>query len=158
MTEALVPDWIKRIKEQRDMDSVTAQVIAQQQALLAKTIEADGPTFWRDFLKDLQITVDSLDFIGLRAQMTEVTSGTSEDGQQILVFNPALLARQTHTNIFYGAGATAIRCHPQDKPSYRMEFCLNGRNELAVSVGARGPMTATEATQYVVEPMAKTKT
>jgi hypothetical protein len=90
--------------------------------------------------------------------MTEVPSGTSEDGQQILVFNPALLAGQTYTNVFYGAGAAAIRCHPQDKPGYPMEFCLNGKNELAVSVGARGPMSAAEAAQYVVEPMAKTKT
>jgi hypothetical protein len=157
MTNALVPDWIKKIKAQQDRDAAIAQATAQRQALLTKTIKADGPDFWRDLLKELHVIIDSLPLIGLRAQMADIPSGTSEEGQEITVFNYAVLDGQTCTNIFYGSGARAIRCHPQNAADYRLEFCLNGKLELSVTVIARGPMTAAEAARCIVEPMAEMK-
>jgi hypothetical protein len=153
MTDAQVPDWIKNIKEQRAQETARAHAAAQQQLLLAKTIKADGPEFWTLLLKELHITMESLGGIGLRGQMTKLEGG--EVGQEVTVFNPASLSGRTYTNIFYCAGATAIRCHPEDTPGYRMEFCLNGKNELAVAIGARSPITAAEAAQQIVEKMVK---
>ena len=153
MTNRLVPGWIKKIKGQQDSDAATAKFEAKQTALLSETIEADGPAFWAQLLKQIEITLGSLDIIGLCAQTTPI--GGSEEGHQIIILGGSSLRGQVFTNLFYGGpGTRFIGCHPNDAPPYNLEFCL-GVLGLMVLENGGSPMSAEEAAQHIIEPMVK---
>src|ERR1700740_2124604 len=100
MTDSLVPDWIKSIKQQQNQEAARAEAAAKEQLLIAKTIQADGPEFWKSLIKELRINTDRLPEIGIRAELSELAPGR-EDGYQIRLTKVGAFPAQTYTNVFY---------------------------------------------------------
>jgi hypothetical protein len=147
MTDKLVPDWVRGIQLQEQQQAAMDKHKEEARLLEEKTIKADGPEFWRQFLEQVQITVQSLPEIGIIGQL--VSLGGADQGHMIQLTQP----RQTYTNIFYdGAGAPGIRCYPDDGAPFNLNF-VAVQGKLTVKTNTTGGMSAGRAAQYVIEPM-----
>jgi hypothetical protein len=113
MADPPIPSWIKKIKEEKEQDATRAEYEAQHAALAAKTIEADGPAFWKQLLEELEITVHSLPAIGVSASMSDLSKQT-EEGCQISVARESAFPAIAYVNVFYAPGSNSIRCHPSE--------------------------------------------
>jgi len=152
MTDSLVPTWIKNIKAQREAEENRSQVASQRYALASKILLTDGPAFWKQFLKDLQITVDSLPLIGLRASMADLGGKSPRESVQISIVRESLLPAQLYTNLYYDAPGSNIRCFPQVGSSFELQFGFYG-DRLMVSCDDSGPMNPEQAAEYIIHAM-----
>lgn len=150
MTDSLVPDWIKNIQYQQKQQVGIDQHKRDRQALLEKTIKADGAEFWKRLLKELQITVDSLGSIGLMGKLSEVAK-IPHEGVQVSVVRSGVFT--FYVNLFFDD--VGIRYHPQVGNDSRFSFCLGptiSDATLMVTEGA-SPMTAEQVAQAIIQPI-----
>lgn len=149
MTDSLVPDWIRSLQLQDQQHAAMEKHKEQARLLEEKTVKADGPEFWKQFLEQVQITVQSLAEIGITAQLTYL--GGADQGHAIQITQP----RQTYTNVFYdGPGALGIRCHPEEGPPYVLRFVAS-QGKLSVRTDTAGGFSTAKAAQHVIEPMVR---
>jgi hypothetical protein len=111
----------------------------------------DGPSFWKQLIKELQITVDNLPLIGLTGTVSSVGSA-AEEGYQIAVSRPTVFPAMTYTNVFYKPGGPIVRLHPLDESSSNLIFGI-ADDKVSLWSGASA-MTPEKAAEFIVEPMA----
>jgi hypothetical protein len=150
MTDSNVPDWIKNIKAEQDRKTNSEHTAALEAALTEKTIQADGPAYWKQFLSELQITVEGLKLIDVSALISAVPM-PQEEGVQINVALPDR-SRQEYVNLYYKNGGPGITRYPVATNTIgRMPFGVVRGN--VVLFGRRDPLTAEEAARFFIEPM-----
>lgn len=157
MTDSLVPDWIRKIQHEQDQAASKKEADADRVLLLAKTIQADGPLFWRVLLKELQITVDALPKIGVCGNLTSANAHEGE-AYRISVSVKSALAAQAYTDLFYGGGdSKSIFCRSSEEDSlgFNLQFCLHRDQLMVQNEAADRPMLAEQAAKFVVEPMVR---
>jgi hypothetical protein len=114
--------------------------------LAAKTIQADGPQFWKQLCKDLKIAIDNLPLIGVQATLSDVPGGL-----QIRMHTESLMPRQTYTNLSYNG--TEIHFHTMEDISFSWSLCVSGGE---VMLNADGCLVSGEAAaQSILEPILK---
>jgi hypothetical protein len=156
MTDSPVPEWIKRIKREQDEQKAAAKQSPQQTALAAKTIQAGGPVFWTQLLQELQITVDSLPLIGIRAHLSDLRSNL-ELSCRIEMSRESNFPGHTYVNLFYAPGGSVIRCHPLDAPAFILEFGVHIGQLMLYdgSVHLSAPEAAKHLTESMVEKLSR---
>jgi hypothetical protein len=155
MTDSLVPDWIRKIQHEQDQAAIKKGADADRSLLLAKTIQADGPLFWKGLLKELQLTVDGLPKIGVHGELKGINSQEGE-AYRISVTLKSALAAQAYTDLFYGgADSKSIFCRPSDEDSFgfNLQFCVYMDRLMVQNEAADRPMLPERAARFIVEPI-----
>jgi hypothetical protein len=152
MTDSLIPDWIRQIKQSEDEATEATRSASKDAALAANVIQAKGPAFWRELLKELQITVDSLPAINLRATMSTISA--KPEAVQVQITRESVFPMQLYINLFYDSpGAAVIRCVPQDENAYTLQFGVTGSDTLVLHGVGHGPMSPAEAAAAIIQPI-----
>jgi hypothetical protein len=154
MNEVLVPDWIRRIEAKEAAVISQAQAETDRQRVAALTIQAEGPEFWRQLVKELAINMENLPRIGIRGSMAKVANSEIEEGFQVNVVLEGVFPNQTYTNIFYGKGRSIIRCHTLEGSAFRISLGVlpNGKI-VATSDSDDIHMNPERTAQFIVERM-----
>jgi len=158
-----MPDWVRQIRQNEDSLEQQKKLRAANEALAQKTIEADSPRFWMDFLKELDLTILSLDTIGLCASthllnLPAVERKPQAEAVQVRIAVDSIFADQRYLDIFYDGMGSNIRCAPNDGKEYRLRFIVDGghlrvSNESPSSTG--NLLDAAGAARSVIEPIVK---
>lgn len=154
MTDHIVPGWIKEIQERRARDSARTQYEAQQSVLAAKMIHADGPEFWKQLLKELSVTVDSLHLIGMRASISDL--GPKYGGCRISVSRDSTFPGHTYIDLFYdglGSNPNHIRCQPLRLKPFDLRFCVSNDQVMVQDEDSNAPMSPERAARHIIEPL-----
>jgi hypothetical protein len=153
--DGLIPKWIRKIKAQDDLTAAKIEGNTQRQLLALRSVQADGPAFWKQLLKELKIATDSLGLIELQGSLGTVGTALSgdEDARHIVVSLSALLPKQTYTNVFYKPGGSFIRCHTPEGGSVNLRLCLYEGSVRVLAADGRTPMDAELCAQAIVQPM-----
>jgi hypothetical protein len=151
----LIPKWIRKIKAQDDLTAAKIDGNAQRQLLAQTTVQADGPAFWKQLLKELKLATDGLALIELHGSLAnfETVLSSDEEARHIAISISALLPKQTYTNVFYKPGGSYIRCHTQEGESVNLRLCLYEGTVRALAADGRTPMDAELCAQAIVQPM-----
>lgn len=150
--DSLVPDWIQKKKAEQDRKAASDQTSALEKALSDKTIQADGPAYWKQLQKDLQITLEALAALNITGHISKVPPlpGHNE-GIQIHVAVPNRNGQQ-YLNLYYANGGPEIERYPiSEIGTSRMPFGVVRGN--VVLYGMRDPLTPEQAAQFFIEPM-----
>ena len=153
--DPLIPKWIRKIKAQDDLTAAKIDGNVQRHLLAQKTVQADGPAFWKQLLKELKIATDGLALIELRGSLANIETALpgDEEARHIAISIEALLPKQTYTNVFYKPGGSYIRCHTQEGESINLRLCLYDGAVRALAADGRTPMDAELCAQAIVQPM-----
>jgi hypothetical protein len=153
--DPLIPKWIRKIKAQDDLTAAKIDGNVQRHLLALKTVQADGPTFWKQLLKELKIAVNGLALIELRGSLANIETAlpNDEEAWHIAISVSALLPKQTYTNVLYKPGGPYIRCHTQDGESVNLRLCLYEGAVRVLAADGRTPMDAELCAQAIVQPM-----
>jgi|HubBroStandDraft_4_1064222.scaffolds.fasta_scaffold128388_2 hypothetical protein len=151
----LIPKWIRKIKAQDDLTAAKIDGNTQRQLLALKTVQADGPVFWKQLLKELKIATDGLALIELQGSLANIETALShdEEARHVAVSFSALLPKQTYTNVFYKPGGSSIRCCPQEGEPVNLRLCLYEGTVRVLAADGRTPMDAELCAQSIVQPM-----
>jgi len=153
--DPLIPKWIRKIKAQDDLTAAKIDGNTQRQLLALKTVHADGPTFWKQLLKELKIATDGLALIEVLGSLADIETvlPRDEEALHIAISISALLPRQTYTNVFYKPGGPYIRCYPQEGEPVNLRLCLYEGTVRVLGADGRTPMDAELCAQAIVQPM-----
>jgi hypothetical protein len=151
MTDSIIPNWIKAIREKDDQKAERDRVAAMTELLRAKTIQTDAPAYWTQLLNELQITVDSLSHIGLTASLS-TTRTSIEEVVEISIRRPGAVRHSVVIDLFYRAGSSTIRSRKGNTYS-DMHFSVVDR-EIRLLCD-NGPQKPAQAAQSIIEPLVK---
>jgi len=143
---------MKQIKRQEDQKAAEDEADKLRSALATRIIQSEGPVFWKQLIKELQITVDSLPHIGLKGTVSDIGSEI-EEGYQVSVVRSTLYPDSRYINLFYKPGSNMVRMHPQEGGSGNLVFGMVDEDQLRLWYEAR-PMTPEKAAAAIVEPIA----
>ena len=149
MDEALVPEWMKK-RRQEDELAETKKEAARQQAVEASLLlKQEGPQFWHQLQQSLAIAVDSLPVLKLMGSITQYSEGI-----RIEVIYYHLVPIQTYTDIIYDSAREVIRCTTMSGGICQLCLCLASNNEIAVISDIGGlPMNPEQASEFIMRPM-----
>src|ERR1035438_2392274 len=108
MTDSIIPDWIKKIKAEEDRKIVREHTAALEAALIEKTIQADGPAYWKQLLKELHVAVEGLKLLGIAGSISTIQE-RDEEGVQVKLLLSSHPDRQDFVNLFYNSGEMGLR-------------------------------------------------
>lgn len=147
MNDLLTPDWIKRIRAEIYRKGQRAGVLEAERLLLAKTIEADGIAYWKDFVHWLIINAEGCEELGVIGSVLDLAKPDSQNrGVQVKL-------GQDYTNIFWDGGASFLRFCPLRPPDYRLWFNLTSKKELCVASKDSTLMSAKAVAELLVSQM-----
>jgi hypothetical protein len=149
MDEALVPEWMKK-RRQEDELAETKKEAARQQAIDASLLlKQEGPKFWSQLQQSLAIAVDSLPVLKLAGSITQYSEGIRID---VIYYH--LVPIQTYTDIIYDPGRAVIRCTTMSGGICQLCLCMASHNEIAVLSELDGlPMNPEQASEFIMRPM-----
>ena len=147
MTDSIIPEWVKQKRASLDAAEANATLARQTALLEEKIIEADGPGFWKQLLKELYITLASLSEIHLRGSLNDIGGKHPAESIQVYVSKKA---HQAYTNLFYdGPGSRAIRCVRDVGDPFVLRLCVLNDKLLLIGDGQR--FDAEAAANYIVQ-------
>lgn len=149
------PEWIRKIEQEEEAKK---QEVAR--------IEAEGPRFWKQLLKKLEIAAAACKHIGVRASVSNIGGSpntSTEEAWHVLVAAGSRSPAPTYTNLFYRNGGAAIRCHTLEGRAFTLDFRLDPQGTLGViasdpevsviaGVSTMGPK---DAAQFILQPMVR---
>src|ERR1700722_6940979 len=153
--DPLIPKWIRKIKAQDDLTAAKIDGNTQRQLSALKTVQTDGPVFWKQLLKELKIATEGLALIELRGSLANIETAPAreEEARHVAVSISAVLSKQTYTNVFYKPGGPYIRCYPQEGEPVNFRLCLYEGTVRVLAADGRTPLDAELCAQAIVQPM-----
>ncbi|SRR5581483_1506439 len=157
MSSTVTPEWIKKIKDAEELAKAQSDAERQRQLVASLVIGKHGPLFWKQLLKELQITVEALPQIGVRGLLSITGDINSEACCQVHITREGLIPSLTYMNLFYSKRNLAVvRCHPMQGQSFTLSFVVHGENTVfLVADGAYAPMDAEQTAQFITEGMVR---
>jgi hypothetical protein len=153
MIDSATPAWIQRKAEQLEREKTKTQIEKWRTLAAEKAIKADGPDFWRNFLRELQSAVMSVSHLGLQGSMEPIECAPSE-GHKICVSGTTAFPGYAYMHVFFdGGGAKSIRCDSQDGRRFNLRFCLDDEQLKVQCDGVGDLLTAERAAELVMDPM-----
>ncbi len=114
MDESLMPDWMKRAKESRELERARADSASKDHTIAQMKVQNDGPLFWKDLVEKLTIQKEFLpSAFGLNGSVNVSESHGGEMLCRVDVARHGLTPRSGYINLFYRPGGSIIRCHSQ---------------------------------------------
>jgi len=154
--DSLIPEWIKNIRDQDELKTAKADANMQRQLLAKKTIETDGPAFWKQLLKELELQTRALAIIPrLRGSLAGIETAipTGEEARHVAIFYSGLVPQDTSTNIFYKPGQSFIRCHTQEGDAINFQLFAKDRTIYALDPDDGLAMDAEQCATKIIQPM-----
>jgi acyl-CoA hydrolase len=165
MDDALIPEWIKKIRQEEEAKKSREEANQQRAALLSAKIAAQGPGFWKQLVKGLEITAPECKHIGIRASVSNIgglhnTTG-AEEACRVSVMVGLPFPQQTHTDLSYRKGDSAIKCHTFEDKVFTLDFCLDPQGVCAIiasdpelfPIAAAVPTRPEDAAQFIFQAM-----
>jgi len=150
MNDSLMPDWIKRIKDEEAAKASKRELDRQRQIAAEKTLQSDGPEFWKSVMQELKLASDSLSQIGIRANFSEI-GGQGEHGCRIELAAGFPNVNPADVNAFYRSDH--IACYSfGGMDDYSIKLSVNHSGQI-VGVISTQPLSAPQIAQKILEPL-----
>jgi hypothetical protein len=149
MDEALVPEWMRKRRQEDELAEAKKEAARQQAVEASLLLKQEGPKFWSQLQRSLAIAVDSLPVLRLTGSITQYSEGI-----RIEVIYYHLVPIQTYTDIIYDPGKALIRCSTMSGGICQLCLCVASNNEIAVIADPSGlPMNPEQASEFIMRPM-----
>jgi hypothetical protein len=149
MNEALVPEWMKKRRQEDELAEAKKEAARQQAVEASLLLKQEGPKFWSQLQQSLAIVVDSLPVLSLTGSITQYSEGI-----RVEVTFYHLVPIQTYTDIIYDPGRAVIRCTAMSGGICQLCLCVASNNEVAVMADPGGlPMNPEQASEFIMRPM-----
>jgi hypothetical protein len=153
MTDSIVPNWIKEIEASDRLKATAENASALEDVLTEKTIQTDGPTYWKQLQKELHIAVEGLKRIGISGAIS-VAFAVQQKGIQVKLYRTDRPARQDYVNLFYNDGEAGIWRYPAT-PEGVSKFPFDVIHGNVVLFGDADALNPEQAVRFILEPMVK---
>jgi len=160
LANAMVPEWIKEIIEDRERRTREYEETARYNALANALAKSEGPELFQQIVKELTLQALACKTIGVLASVSDV-SRKNNDGEQIeQAFRVKVSAnspfpRSTYLDFSYAEGDRCIRCYPRDGESFKIDFLPNEHGKLVMQSDHTPLPTAEKAAAYLIKPLVK---
>ena len=149
MDEALVPEWMKKIRQEDDLAEAKKESSRKIEVEASPLLQQEGPRFWSRLQQSLSIVVDSLPVLNLSGSISSF-----KEGIRIEVVYYHLVPIQTYTDIGYDPSTAVIRCSTVNGGICRLYLCEIPNNEVAAFAELDGsPMDPEQTSEYIMRPM-----
>jgi hypothetical protein len=161
MNDALMPDWIRRIKDQDEAAKSSDDLKRQSQILAGEQLLAKGPDFWKQLTEQLEIAATHCASIGIRATCSHLGPQESKRepgsraprGVRLELTAGFPNVRIIYTNIWYTPGNAYIGLFTLDFPEKRIDLRVSEGTVCAL-VGSN-ILDPEGLTQAIMERMAR---
>jgi hypothetical protein len=155
MNDDLIPNWIKKIKDQDEAKQSEEERNRLHNFSTQQLVQVGALKFWKGVAKDLEIAVNALSKTKIKATCTSTSSpaNPSEHGVRIDVSAGFPFVKIAHTVVWYNEGTGYIRCYFMEEPEKRIQFGIDPLGEVC-AVGERGGMLDAEKTaEEILSPL-----
>jgi len=153
----ITPKWIRDLKEEDEETEAARERDSQEKQIASLKIQAEVPDFWKQVLKEIQINVDGLAQIGLRASMSPLGA----DGCHVEVARTGTIPKIDYTNVFCSERPSPrIRLHDMENAMSDEEIhMLFGVHNNQLVVTSQSPpcemMNAEQTAEYIVKRLVR---
>jgi hypothetical protein len=149
MDDSLVPEWIKKRRQEDEIAEAKRDSIRQQAVEASLLLKQEAPKFWSQLQQSLAIAVDSLHVLRLSGSIAQYSEGIRID----VIFHH-LVPIQTYTDIIYDSAREIIRCTTMSGGICQLGLCMTSNNEVAAIADLGGlPMNPEQVSEYIMRPM-----
>ena len=161
MNDELIPDWIKSIKNSDDAVKGRERSTQAQDLVAELTVQKEGPKFWKQLCKDLEISAHALSKIGITATCTCL----SEEKNKVLRNNPlpqhgvriemktgSLRFKVDHVIIWYTEGTYYLSLYRREDEEKRIPLGLNESGEVCALIG-NDMLDSEQTTEAILRPL-----
>jgi len=153
MNDSITPDWIKEIEAAEAVHTAAARATVAEDSLRAKTIQADGPAYWRLLQKELYIAVEGLKRVGITG-VIEDAFAVKEKGIQVRIQRTDRPSKQAFVKLFYTDGDPGIQRYPATAEGVSA-LLFDVHNDTMALYGDGDALTPEAAARFILEPMVK---
>ncbi len=148
MNDVLVPEWMKKKREQDELAEAKAEARKQKMLAASTLIKAKMPEFCYAVKEKLAIAVECLSVLKLTGQITEFGGG-----YRVSVQHPGVFPNQTYTDVVFMDDS--IRCTLLNGGVYKLLFCVVSDTEIGVSYMSEGggTMNSEQTAEYIMRRM-----
>jgi hypothetical protein len=161
MDEALIPDWITKIKQQDETDRHKEELGRQRDIRVQEIIGTGGRAFWKQLCEALRDICLACSSVEVRAdcsqpdqEPTNVQSALSQLEQSVAVnmaFGDPTL-RTARVDIGYTFGTSYLRVYKRGKPEERLELSVDSKDEVCV-ISDSNRLNPEQTARAIAEPM-----
>lgn len=153
MNDMLVPEFIRQMEAEEKRRSVEIDAGREAEMRAAAVIALEGPEFFRQFLKEVALAVESLSRIGLTGSLSPIY--IPEHGEQlyrVTVARIGSISKHRFVDIYFHLEAGTFRCFPQEGAPYHFSLSLQAEGSVrAVGQDQYAGMRATELSAFIVK-------
>lgn len=148
MNDSMMPDWMKKKKEQEDLASAKEEARRQRDLAVSNLIELKSPEFWKRLKEQLAIAVEFLPGLNLSGQITDAVGSV-----RVSMSKAGVFANQTYTDLALHPGH--IHCTTLNGGVYDLNFAGYSDTEICVIEGNTytPPLNPEEAAKLILEKM-----
>ncbi|MBN2321098.1 MAG: hypothetical protein JXR49_18610 [Acidobacteria bacterium] len=149
MNEALVPEWMKKIRREDELAEAKKESARKLEVGASPLLQQEGPKFWHQLQQSLATVVDSLPVLKLSGSISRFSEGI-----RIEVVYYYLIPVQTYMDIYYDPDTAVIRCATMSGGICQLYLCAASNNEIAAFAEFDGPpMDPEQTSEYLMRPM-----
>jgi len=149
MDEALVPEWIKKIRQEDELAEAKQEITRRLEVEASSLLQQEGSRFWSQLQQSLSIVVESLPVLNLSGSISQFSNGI-----RIEVVYYHLVPVQTYTDVSYDPDSAVIRCSAMSGGICRLYLRATPNNEIAAFAELTGPpMDPEQASEFIMHPM-----
>ena len=145
MTEAALPEWVKKKKQennQRDKERADAE---ERCAKNEKIVQYCGPEFWRQLLRGLELNaIAASEHLHVRATVSPHSEGAELGPHRVQVALESLSPRTNYFDISLKMESHEIVCSPREGAPYRIDLVVDARGQVLASSWRRGTYASAE--------------
>lgn len=161
IAEALVPEWIKEIGEERTRKAAEAEENYRYEALAESLAKSDGPALVRGIIKELTLQALACETIGVCATLNDI-SRKSEDPTAPIEqrFRLEVSARSpwpktTYVDIYHYSGDRFVKFYPRDSEAFKLELVPDKRGKLVILSKEGRIISPEQAAASILKPYVK---
>jgi hypothetical protein len=149
MDESLVPEWIKKRRQEDEIAEAKRETVRQQAVDASLLLKQQAPKFWHRLQQSLAIAVDSLHVLKLSGSIAQYSEGI-----RIEVIYYHLVPIQTYTDVIFDSAREVIRCTTMSGGICQLCLCMTPNDEVAAITDLGGsPLNPEQASEYIMRPM-----
>jgi len=149
MNEALVPEWMKKKRQEDELAEARKEAARQLEVNASPLLQQEGPGFWSQLQQRLAAVVDSLPILKLSGSISQFNEGIRID---VVYYH--LIPVQAYTDIYYDPDTAVIRCSTMSGGICQLYLCVASNNEVTALAELDGPpMDPEQASEYIMRPM-----
>jgi hypothetical protein len=155
MNDDLIPKWIKQIKDNDEAQKSEAELNRLRNLTAQAVVQSEGPRFWKQLAKDLEIAANACSKIGITATCNSLGNQAQpgEHGVRVDMNAGFPFHKIAHTILWYTEGSGYIRWITMEDQEKRIPLAIGPTGEIS-AVGASGGILGAEKTaEQVLAPL-----